>query len=481
MNTTFLYATILWLLAVGVYQTNKPLPHGLDFESDTVSVYAENAELLTDLTAVSFEGDTIHQHEIFDSVFTYIKNAEKYILIDMFLFNSYTGPSGYVMRDLTGELTQLLIEQKKRHPDIKIDFISDPLNVFYGGSISPEITEMEAHGINVILTDLRKLRDSNPIYSSIWRTFFQWFGNTSKFGFLPNPFNPGGKLVTLRSYLEFINLKANHRKICIVDSPDGPVSFVISANPHSASSDFSNVGIMVRGDFAQHLYQTEKAVATLSNGSLQGDSYLKSVLPEKAPGDYSIRILTEEKIKDQLMSNIDHLMESDTMYIGMFYFSNRDIINGLIHASKRGAIIKLVLDPNKDGFGYYRSGIPNQVIAGELLKRSSREISIRWYLTHGEEYHAKLMLVLPKQGPASLILGSSNYTRKNLNNFNMELDVSIETDRSTPLIMESRSYFEKLWTNSDNIYTVDYEKFENTGPLRTLQYRIQETFGFGVY
>lgn len=481
MNTAILYTIVAWLFVVGIYHSNKPLPHGIDFESDLIKVHDRDAELLMDLTSADSSGETVYEQEIFDSVFTYIKNAEEYILIDMFLFNSYVGPSDYVMRDLTGELKQLLIAQKQKHPDIKIDFITDPVNVFYGGAVSPEFTEMRAQDINVIITDLHKLRDSAPLFSSIWRTFFQWFGNTTRFGILPNPFDMKGEFVTLRSYLNFLNLKANHRKICIIDTPEGPISFILSANAHSASSDFSNIGVMVRGEIALPLYETEKAVAELSGGSLQGESYLESTIQQRGGGDYQLQILTEEKINDKLMSNIDGLMESDTMYIGMFYFSSRDIIKGLLRAADRGAVIKIVLDPNKDGFGLYRSGLPTQVIAGELTKKSAENISIRWYWTRGEQFHSKLMLVLPQDGPASLVLGSSNYTRRNLENYNLELDVGIIAERDTPMIRESRAYFEKIWQNSDKIYTTEYKRFENTGPLRTLQYYIQESFGLGVY
>jgi len=481
MNIAFLYATLLWLISVGVYQSHKPLPHGIDFASDTIYASINDAELLTDLTAFNSSGDTIHEHEIFDSVFAYIEKAEEYILIDMFLFNQYTGPSGYVYRDLTGELKRILISQKHKYPELKIDFITDPVNVFYGGSISPELEELKAHDINVVITDLSKIRDSAPIYSSIWRTFFQWFGNTDSYGFLPNPFDMKGKKVTLRSYLDFLNLKANHRKICIVDSPAGPVSFVISANPHSASSDFSNVGVMVKGDFALELYETEQAVANMSKASLQGEAYLSTVRRGVNEEYYKIRILTEKQIKQQLLSSIDGLVANDTLFIGMFYFSNRDIIKSLIRASDRGVILRLVLDPNKDGFGFYRNGIPNQVIAGELMKKPKNNISIRWYHTHGEEFHSKLILTLPQKGPASLLIGSSNYTRKNLDNFNLELDVVIDADRTTSIILDSREYFEKIWSNAGNLYTVDYKRFEHTGPIRTLQYRFQECTGLGVY
>ena len=39
----------------------------------------------------------------------------------------------------------------------------------------------------MVLTDLRRLRDSHPIYSGFWRMFGPWFG-TSPGGLRPHPF-----------------------------------------------------------------------------------------------------------------------------------------------------------------------------------------------------------------------------------------------------------------------------------------------------
>jgi len=297
----------------------------------------------------------------------------------------------------------------------------------------------------------------------------------------PNPFDSKGQKVTLRSYLDFLNLKANHRKVCIVDSKNGPVSFVMSANPHSASSDFSNIALMMRGDIARALYETEKTIANISGSSLQGEVYLKAQTEIVNDGEYTAQVITEQKIREKLISYIDDLMPNDTLYLGMFYFSNRAVIKSLLSAADRGATVKLVLDPNKDGFGFYRSGIPNQVSGGELVAKSDRKITVRWYATHGEEYHAKIALFLRQNKDASLILGSANYTRKNLNNYNLELDVVIDAPETTPLMIHSKKYFEKIWSETDNTYTVVYEKYENTSFLRTLQYRFQEFSGFGVY
>jgi len=102
---------------------------------------------------------------------------KKFILIDMFLFNNaYSGKERAI--ELSGTLTSKLIEKKKQNPEIKINFVTDEINNFYGSYTSEEILALKENGINVIITDLSKLRDSNFMYTSIWRTYIQWFGTS---------------------------------------------------------------------------------------------------------------------------------------------------------------------------------------------------------------------------------------------------------------------------------------------------------------
>ena len=144
---------------------------------------------------------------------------------------------------------------------LKIDFITDPLNTLYGGYKAPEIQFLKNSGINVIVTDLRKTRDNTYLYSPVWRTFIQWFGNKDEGGRFKNPLLEDGDKVTLRSYLAFGNLKANHRKVVVVDNGDDMVSLITSHNSHSASSDFSNVGLMLKGDIWRDIIYSENAIA----------------------------------------------------------------------------------------------------------------------------------------------------------------------------------------------------------------------------
>ncbi len=471
-----------WLSLVALFQGLKPLPEGVYYESDVYPVADSNMTFLVDLTFKDSLGETQHHQEIFDSVFAYIETAEKYILIDMFLFNSYKGPSDWSLIELSADLSALLIARKRAVPEIEIDFITDPVNTLYGGILHPELEAMRVAGINTIVTDLTHLRDSNPLYSPVWRTFFQWFGNTSSYGFLPNAFSDKLDPVTLRSYLAFINLKANHRKVFVADYRDEMVSVVTSANPHSASADFSNIGLVVKGELWQDIYRTEEGLAKFSDSKLSGEAALNfKEDTKKVSLENTIQLITEGKIYEAVIEHIGTTTQGDTVKIAMFYLSNRQIIKTLLQASDRGVAIRLILDPNKDGFGFHHNGTPNRPVVKELKKKSGDKIKVRWYHTHGEQFHSKLTLIKKERGAHIAILGSSNFTRKNLKNYNMETDVLLTLAPNSSIFREIDEYHDNLWKNRGAGYTTDCSEFNDAGFMKTILYRFQEFTGLSTY
>ena len=98
--------------------------------------------------------------------------------------------------------------------------------------------------------------------------------------------------------------------------------------------------------------------------------------------------------------------------------ANQDIIKSLIKASKREVKIKIILDSNRDAFGYEKGGIPNREVASELIKKSNNKIKIRWYNTHGEQFHSKLSFIKNQNNQSKIILGSANLTKRNIDNYN---------------------------------------------------------------
>ena len=88
-----------------------------------------------------------------------------------------------------------------------------------------------------------------------------------------------------------------------------------------------------------------------------------------------------------------------------------------------GSRVRVILDPNKDAFGRTKNGIPNRSVATELAAASDGAIKVRWFRTHGEQFHTKLV-AMRSATEFWFTLGSANLTRRNLENFNLEANVA---------------------------------------------------------
>ena len=450
------------------YGVSRPLPVGISYSGDEHR--GVPVEFLYDLTYQTDTGQVVEQ-AIFDRVFQMIDRAERFIVLDMFLFNGEHGGDREYL-PLAAGLTRRLIAKKRASPDVEITFITDEINNFYGAYTSQEVRDLRTNDIHVVVTNLTKLRDSNPAYSALWRSLVQWFG-TGGPGVLPHPLTSSGRKVTLRSYLKLLNFKANHRKVIVTEQE----CLAASANPHDASSFHSNIAFAMQGAPCADMLRAEGAILALSGG------FLPSSAVEPVPvGDrrVSAEYLTEGQIQRGVLEEFGSLDAGDHLDIAMFYLSDRTVVQELLHAARRGVTTRIILDPNKDAFGRQKGGIPNRQVARELVTRSEGTIAIRWYDTHGEQFHTKLVLAWHPDH-VTAVGGSANLTRRNLDDFNLEADFRIRAPRDSPLAGELDRYFERLWTNTAGDYTVDYSEYEDRSRLKRLVYRLQEWSGFSSY
>lgn len=465
-----LFSIIIFLILIfiGFYQHFKPLPDGLSYEGD--AYYTDNIEFLKDLTYENKDGRMITEQEIFNEAFEMIKQAKDIVVVDMFLFNDFTDQDRN-FPDLSGKLTRTLINQKKVHPNLQVVFITDPINNGYHSYESKHIKELKENDIEVVVTNLNKLRDSNKIYSAIWRLLFQPFGQKGS-GWLPNPFAKEAPLLTLRSYLELFNVKANHRKVLITEKN----ALITSANPHNESGFASNIGFKVDGEIVIDMMKAEQAVIDYSGGKT------KINIPKQRTtnnGKIKMQYITEKKILNHTVEEIKEANKNDTIWLGMFYISNRKIINELIDASNRGVKVNLILDANKIAFGNQKSGLPNLPIASELVKNDG--ITIRWYKASEDQYHTKLLYV-KKQDESTIIGGSANFTTRNLNDLNLENNIIIKIRNEHSLTKDVDNYFKRLWNNEDGSFTSYYESNENNlTPMLKFTYWIQKITSLTTY
>ena len=170
--------------------------------------------------------------------------------------------------------------------------------------------------------------------------------------------------------------------------------------------------------------------------------------------------------------------EGDRVDLVMFYLSDRDIIGALLDAQKRGVKIRVILDPNKDAFGRIKNGIPNRQVARELYRKG---ISVRWCDTHGEQCHSKMLYCQKETGENILILGSANFTRRNLDNLNLETNILIKGPDCKAVFQDASHYFNTLWDNQNYQFSTDYTAYEDNSIIRRFLYRFMEATGMSTF
>lgn len=464
------------LLCLALYHQWKRLPDGLSVAGPERVLH--DPRLLIDHTWHDENGNAHLEHEIFDEVLRLIGQAQRLIVVDMFLFNASGG--GKTLRPLSQQLTEALVRRRHDQPDLAILVITDPFNTQYGGVRAPELEQLRAADIAVIETPLRPLRDSNPLWSTLWRVCCQWFGNRADGGWLPTPISDDR--VPLRSYLALLNFKANHRKVLVVDEGSGWRGLVSSGNPHDGSSRHSNIALSFAGPAALDLLDSERAVARLAGHELPPIPALPGGGIAEGHGVTRGQIVTEGKIRDAALAMIAGAAGGDRLDIAMFYLSHRGIVDALIEARQREVLVRVLLDPNRDAFGMEKDGVPNRPMARDLHRAG---ISVRWSNTHGEQFHTKAMMRRARDGSWQLLLGSANFTRRNLDDYNLETNIRLTAHQDTAISVRFNDYFERAWqggkTSAAAPLSLDYDAWRDDSWLKYWRYRAMEATGLSTF
>ena len=510
-------ATAIWSLAAValvlsplLLYTLKPAPPGFDIEAAHVPTPPGDIRLLIDDTAWDpTAGKRVFNQEIFDEILAMIGRADRFLFLDMFLWNPWKGSVPGEHRKLSTELAEALIQRKQEIPDLDIIVLSDPINRIYGSSQPGFFKDLFQSGIPVVSTDLTFLSDSNRIYAPYWSIlekvlnspmFKKWAGAPR----LSNPFETGGPEISILQFGRMLRFNANHRKVVVAGSSKTGLEMLIgSLNPADGSSAHSNMALHVRGRSVLEILHSELEVLRWSlegqNNLITGttDALLfkaESVRRQAvgltggtaaAPGWPEVKVLTEGAVGRSLVSLFEGTSMGDEVRIALFYLSQREIVEAIKKAVERGVTIRLILDANRDAFGMRKIGIPNRPVAAELMKLSDEhDISVRWADTHGEQFHTKSASIIYRHsGNSVFITGSANWTRRNIGNFNLEADLLLD---NAPHITEAfNRYFDTLWDNSDGLsHTLPYEDWQENGLKRFIKtgvYRFQERWGAGTF
>ncbi|MDX1588425.1 MAG: phospholipase D-like domain-containing protein [Oleiphilaceae bacterium] len=466
---TLMFTLLLTLAALvtasGVYHRYRPLPPGMGHShpwrrASEVRFLADYPRPRQPLPCSS---------AIVPASLSLIRQARHHLRMDNFLFNADQGDQPQHL-PLTDTVTSAL--RVRAREGVRIDLISDPINTLYGAHWPAHFVQLEQAGLTIRITDLRALRDSNPLWSALWRLSLAPFtnlaatGQAARGGWLPGPFGP--HRMTLRSWLALPNFKANHRKTLVVDGRHGLVS---SANLHDASSNHHNVGLRFSGPVCRDLLHSESAVMAFSGGDPRPPA--PDPEPDSVQALPRLRLLTEAAIRDALLAVIQQARPGERLRLALFYLSHRRLIRALRQAHQRGVVVQLLLDPNRDAFGRQKSGMPNRPVASELHRAG---IAVRWVRTHGEQFHSKLLLA-EKPDHGDLLLGSANFTRRNLDNLNLESAVQWQAPPEDGAIRDASDWFDTLWKNRNGEWSLDYHQYRDHRCYRYWLYRLMEASG----
>ena len=450
---------LLFIIPI-LYSLNTKNPPGTNLSSDFKDA---DCEFLYDLTYLK-DGNRLHEKRIFKREMELIKNAQDFLMLDFFLFNDEY-PNSMTFPSQVKEMTDLLIAKKKENPEMPILFVTDPINNFYGAYEEDNLKRLRENGIEVVVTDLNKMRDSNALVSGIYRAYLQWFG-TSGGGWIKNFFDKDADKVNVRSILKLANFKGNHRKVLISEKE----ALIASANPHDPSAHHSNVAMVFRGKSMEDLIKSESIFFD------KLPDVIENFKAEEVTSPYKLKVISEGKIYDEISKNIKDTKKGDKINLGIFYLSEFRILRDLGEAAKRGVDVKIIADLNKDAFGLEKNGSPNRPALSEL-KEKYPDINIRWYQTSGEQFHTKFIYFDFKDKDPLAILGSANYTRRNLDNYNLETNLAIEMEKSSPMAKDMKDYYNRIWNNEDGDYTLPIEDFYESRFFMRILWKIQEKTG----
>ena len=449
------------------------MPPGVRVASPWYTVPGSAVGFIADTTAADAYGRPVITQAIFDEMLSVVRAARDFIVLDYFLFNdkrAAAADAALPLRALSQELRDALIERRRAQPALRIVLITDPINTPRGVP-SNDFQMLRAAGIDIVVTDTARLRDSSFLYASFGRMTSGWWGGRSR----------------RRSALASLLDSANHRRTLIADDGRGGLTGIVgSADPQDASSAHSNVAARISGPALGPLLASELAIARFSGWSGAVGPAPALLPPAHAKLDERsarVGIATESALRNTLLAHLDAATRGDDIDIAMCYLSERAVIESLLAANARGVRVRLILDPTKAGSGAASSGIPNGPVASELVTASDGAIHVRWYRTHGEQFHSKLVMVFGSER-LWFTLGSADLTRRNLDGYDLTANVAIEVARGTPLALQMGDYFETLWSNravQGIEYTADFGVYADASQSSYWLYRLMEATGLGGF
>ena len=508
--------------------TIKTPPLGINYESPIRET--ENAEFHYDLTYLDKDGNIQYDRNLWDATYKVIDNAKDYLIVEMFLFNDLYNKDKEHFPEFAKEYTERLVKKQKENPNLKVYILADENNNFYGAFEHPFITSMKNAGINVIIVDIFKLKDTFPWYSPFWRTFIKPMGNPQNKGWITNFYGDMWPKLTIRNLLRALNVKADPKKVFLNEKE----VVVSSANIHDPSYFHENIAIYTDGPIVKDVLHNLQLVAKFSDSEINVDgsdrrmeNIMNSGSNDKTETDektlnsenqkennvkqinneeneqnvkektsinseknsitdteghtYKIQYLTEGAIGKHLDEDIDSLKAGDELLMGMYFLADKGVIDRLIKAANRGVKIRIIFDRSRDAFGMSTNGLPNKPVSKKLKKKTKGKIEIKWYFTNNEQYHTKITLMKKTDGNVIINAGSANLIKKNIRGYIMDANFRILTTQNSKISKDIYEYFDRLWENKDGLFTLNFDDEPTTGGFSDFMYKILDATQLGSF
>lgn len=466
---------LLSTFIVGTLFSCGSLPKGL--ATKTPIYNADNVDFYYDLTYKK-DGKTHYERQIWDQAYDILDNAHDFFLMDIFVFNDFVGKGVKEKLQplpLAEEFAEKILEKRKKDPNVRIYLILDESNTFYGAYDNKTHKKLEEAGVKIGYVDLAKLRDPMLVYSVPWRLFIRPFGNPKNVGKTKNPIYEETDPVTIRSILRALNAKADHRKLIMNEK----TAMLTSANPHAEGSKHSNVAFKFSSPIIKDIYNAEKPVAkiTKKDGSLkQSLPYQKFDIEPSNNNKIKLQYFTEGQTGIDITKELKNTQPGDRVFIAQFFLADRQVINDIRKAARRGVKFEILLNNST-------AGLPNKASAGELMKYARKhgyDITIKFYNKGEEMYHVKMMSIFKKDYMITYG-GSTNFTRRNMRNFNLENELKIISTYDQKVSQQISDYYDRLWTNRDGDFTLPYDSEKNEKVTNDLLFRFLEMNGIGAF
>lgn len=416
---------LLAWIGCGFWNVVKPLPAGTRVSSLTARLAESQVSFLDD---VQIPGNPLK------CALELIDHAEQLVIIDQ--------------SPLSFGVAQRLLTRKIQRPGLKIVLLTDSRNEVYGGTPAKTLNSLEESGIIVARTRHERLRDSNPLYSSVYRLAIAWWND---------PFEEPAGAVSLGSELRRFNLKSNQRQLLVADGNGGWSSLIMSAPLGAANSVGATgvVGLQIRGLLAREIAASEIEIARWSTD----DDRLPAPPPQQSPGVGNIdaRFLSEGAIRTGLLEALAGVSGGDAVDVMVGRLGDRQIVDALLEAAAHGARLRIMLDPDSQ---------TNQAVAAELLRNVTGSLEVRW-VSSGARF-----VMIRHSKDVWLNLGSANLTRRDLGDLNLASNLELRMPARAAPARAATDHFERAWSHA-SLYIAHAD--DSAGAY--WRYRINEASG----